>query len=156
ILMVISWTGYAQPTTQASNIVIRPVSGQSNQLAFSWAAGNPANKVLVVVSTADVVFIPASDMSYPVSTNFTSGTDIDDGSPGIGVAVCSNTGRTSVTVQDLTSNADCRIQIFEYSDASANELYNINGADDNPLYFKAFTSRGTTPWITPAGVTAAT
>src|SRR5258708_40357280 len=80
---------FAQPVTQASSIVISPVSATS--LRFDWTAGNVANKVLVIVRNStsnyrptDGVATPAANTAFPADG---AGTDLDPVAGPLGCAV---------------------------------------------------------------------
>jgi len=152
---LISWTSVAQPSTQASNIVIIPVSNQPTQMRFDWTSGTGANKVIVIISDVTSSFSPQPNNTYsPTAGVDFGGADIGTGS-GKSVCVFNNTSSIgTVTVTGLTAGDEYIVQIFEYTGSASAEQYNLLGASNNPVIYTAFTSSDT--WTTPSGVSTAT
>lgn len=145
----------AQPTTQASGIVILPASPTS--LRFNWTAGNAANRVLVIVRNSTSTYSPLDAVNPVVAgTAFPSdggAADLDPASGKIAAAVFANTG-TTVTVTGLAANTTYSVQILEYTGTGATLAYNRSGQARNPLFFTFYTSNGS--WVTPTSIAGAT
>ena len=152
VFSFISWVSYAQPSTQASNITISPISGQTAQLKFDWTSGTGTNKVIVVIRDGTAQFTPANNTTYAANNDFGAGTDIKTGGTGIAKCVFNNTSSIgTVDVLGLTPGSEYILQIFEYTGAASAELYNRSQATNNPIVLRYYTAASTS-WSKPTGV----
>jgi len=150
--LLLIWAVDAQPTTQASDIIVIPVSGQPTEMRYDWTPGTGGNNVLVVVSDATSSFTPVANNTYAATPSF-SGADIGTGA-GKSVCVFNNTsGLGTVSITGLTAGNEYRVQIFEYTGLAGAEAYNVFGSANNPISYRTFTSSGS--WTPPTGVTSA-
>jgi hypothetical protein len=155
----ISWLSNAQPSTQASGIVISPVSGSTTSMRFDWTNGNGANRIIIFKTSAstyaptNLVTAPtsvASSLVSPFPAN-AAGSDLD-GTAEIAAcifnSVVDGTG-TTVTVTGLTVNKEYTIQIYEYSGSSTTTTYSFSTASGNPVTLRYITANGTN-WNVPS------
>ena len=163
-LIFISWASYAQ--TQASNIVVEPVSTTS--LRIKWTNGASTTGRLVVVSSNNTgaigSFVPQNgvdQVTYTVSTAFPTdnlnATDLDTDTGGqIAILAYNGTGSTAqVTVTGLGVNNFYRITVYEYTGVSTNPTYVSSSGTNNPrIIWYATAATGT--YTTPTGITSVT
>ncbi|MEQ8302207.1 MAG: T9SS type A sorting domain-containing protein [Cyclobacteriaceae bacterium] len=153
-LLLVSWISQAQPSTQASNIVLSPVSGSTTSLRLAWTVGTGANKVVVVVSDITSTFTPSNSTTYAANTDFGAGADIGSGA-GKSVSIFNAVSSVGFeTVTNLVPDSEYLIQIFEYTGTAGAELYNISSALNNPIRIRYYTASST--FTVPAGVGAVT
>ena len=106
----------AEPTTQASSIVISSITGTSATL--SCAAGNGAQRIFVVHAGSAVTSGPSDYTTYTANSAFGSGTQIGTGN----YVVYSGSG-TSVTITGLSSATTYYVNVYEFNGSGGAENY---------------------------------
>ncbi|HEY5690055.1 MAG TPA: hypothetical protein VIS49_01245, partial [Cyclobacteriaceae bacterium] len=148
--LFISWVSYAQPSTQATNVVFTQ-GLTSTSLNISWTTGDGTNK-LVVISSGGGFFTPvnATDYTADTSPDFAVATDKDGGS-GVAKIVYGGTANT-VTVSNLPVATFLTVRVYEFT--LTGFLYNVTTASNNPM--EAWFANANTNYTVPAGVTSIT
>lgn len=128
----------SEPTVAASNMNFSTTN--TTQTTLNFTAGNGANRVIFVRSSASAAFAPTDGVGYVPNTIFGNGSDIGAGN------YCVYDGNSnSVTVTGLLSNTSYIFSVYEYNGATNCEYnYLINGTTNS----STVTTNNTTPTLT--------
>ena len=109
----------AEPTTQASNIVVNNIS--DNSATITCTAGNGGDRIIVIGSGTTITTQPVDGTAYTANPVFGSGSNL--GNQTYVVAASS----TSVTVTGLSGDADYAVSVFEFNGNGGNTNYLSTG-----------------------------
>jgi hypothetical protein len=132
-----TYTVFATPSTQASNINFTNLAGTSFQI--NWTRGNGSNCIVFVSNTTEGTAQPVNNTSYTANTTFGMGSQAGSG----WYCVYNGTG-TSVTVSGLTVGNTYRAMVLEYNGIAGYESYNTTSNTGNPNNQEAVFSTPTT------------
>jgi gliding motility-associated-like protein len=116
---------FAEPTTQASNIVFSNVT--AGQITMSWTNGNGSKRLVLVKQGSAISSNPSDLTTYTANTTFGSGSQIGSGN----YVVFNSTGN-SVTVTGLTEGNTYFVRVYEYRGTAGSENYKVATATGNP------------------------
>ncbi|WOK09370.1 choice-of-anchor D domain-containing protein [Imperialibacter roseus] len=116
---------YAEPSTQASNIVFSNVA--ASQMTLTWTNGNGTSRLVIVKQGSAVNSNPVDLTSYTANAVFGSGSQIGTGN----YVVYKGTGNT-VTISSLTAGNTYHVRVYEYRGTAGSENYKVTTATGNP------------------------
>ena len=136
VILFISLSLAAQPTTQATNIVFSGVT--TTQMTLNWTSGDGNKRIVVAHQGAAVDSNPVNGTNYADGGNvFGSGTQI-----GTGNYVVYDGNTSSVTVTGLTAGTIYHFRVFEYN--SGGTLYLTTSGTGNPASQSTLATEPTT------------
>ncbi|MBL7812821.1 MAG: gliding motility-associated C-terminal domain-containing protein [Bacteroidetes bacterium] len=106
-LMAVGSLHAAEPTTQASNIVVSQISCTSARI--SWTSGNGAWRLVLVKEASAVDTMPKDGTKYTSFATFGSGSEV-----GTKNYVCFDNFTNTFTLSGLKNNTTYHIAIFEH------------------------------------------
>ncbi len=112
----------AQPTTQATNIVLGTLTATTAPIS-SFTAGNGAARLVVVREGLPPV-APTDGMSYTGVANVKNATASSQTGPGSFVVLNTTSATSAFTVLGLTPDKEYYFQVFEYNGTTASALEN--------------------------------
>ena len=119
------------PTTQASNVVISDITGNSANV--SWTNGNGANRVVFIAQTSIGLASPAVNRTYSANAIYGRGSQI--GSTGWYTVYNSSQSSASLKITGLSSTKTYRVMVMEYTGTSRPTAWCTSTNSNNPVNF---------------------